>query len=53
MKARIQVGLLKLQDPRVIRVVLVGLALALMLLAPHATIYACPGGSSGGCGGGQ
>ncbi len=52
MKARIQVGLSKLQDPRVVRVALVSLALALMLLAPHAAVYACPGGSSGGCGGG-
>jgi len=53
MKARIQVSLLKLQDPRVVRVLLVSLALALMLLAPHAAIYACsPSGGNGGCGGG-
>ena len=52
MKARIQVGLLKLQNPWVVRAALVGLALALMLLAPDTAVYACPGGSSGGCGGG-
>jgi hypothetical protein len=50
MKARIQVGLCKLADPRVARVLLVGLALTLMLLVPQSAIYACPGGSNGGCG---
>jgi hypothetical protein len=51
MKARIQVGLFKLADPRVTRVVLAGLALALMLVAPHFVVPACPAGSNGGCGG--
>jgi hypothetical protein len=52
MKARIQIGLLKLVDPRVVRVLLVGLTLALMLLAHTGVVYATPDGNSGGCGGG-
>lgn len=54
MKARIQFGLLKLADARVVRVLLVGLTLALMLLAHSSVIYGCydPAGAGGGCGGG-
>jgi hypothetical protein len=54
MKARIQIGLLKLADPRVVRILLVGLTLMLTLLAGGSVIYAgdCPAGNSGGCGGG-
>jgi len=51
MKAHIQFGLLKLTDPRVVRVLLVGLTLALALLASTGTVYANPivgGGTSGG-----
>jgi hypothetical protein len=40
MKARIQLGLLKLTDPRVVRVLLVGLTLVLMLLAGGSLVYA-------------
>ena len=54
MKARIQIGLLKLANPRVVRALLVGLTLALMLLANSSVIYGCvdPGGAGDGCGGG-
>jgi len=54
MKAHIQLGLLKLADPRVIRVLLIGLTLALALLAGGSVIYAgdCPASGTGGCGGG-
>ncbi len=52
MKARIQLGLLKFADPRVVRVLLVGLTLALTLLAGTGVVYASPavggGASSGG-----
>jgi hypothetical protein len=52
MKARIQLGLLKLANPRLVRVLLVGLTLALTLLAGNSVIYACPASGSGICGGG-
>jgi hypothetical protein len=54
MKARIQFGLWKLADPRVVRILLVGLTLALTLLAGSSVIYAgdCPAGGGGACGGG-
>jgi hypothetical protein len=52
MKARIQFGLLKLADPRVVRVLLVGLTLALTLLASTGIVYANPDGGGTGCGGG-
>jgi hypothetical protein len=52
MKARIQFGLLKLADPRVVRVLLVGLTMALMLLAHTGIVYANPIDGDGGCGGG-
>ena len=54
MKAHIQFGLLKLANPRVVRALLVGLTLALTLLANSSVIYGCydPAGASSGCGGG-
>ena len=54
MKARIQFGLLKLADARVVRVLLIGLTLALALLGQSSVIYGCyaPEGASVGCGGG-
>jgi hypothetical protein len=52
MKARIQLGLLKVADPRIIRVLLVGLTLALTLLASTGVVYATPIGGGDGCGGG-
>ena len=54
MKAHIQFGLLKLANPRVVRALLVGLTLALTLLANSSVIYGCydPAGAEGGCGGG-
>jgi len=51
MKAHVQSGLLKLADPRVVRVLLIGLTLALTLLAGTGIAYANPaagGGTSGG-----
>jgi len=53
MKARIQLGLVKLTNPRLVRVLLVGLTLALALLAHSSVIYGCydPAGATG-CGGG-
>ena len=52
MKAHIQYGLLKLSDPRVIRIVLVGITLGLMLLANAGVVYATPiGGGDGSSGG--
>ena len=52
MKARIQLNLLKLADPRVVRVLLVGLTLALTLLAGTGVVYAEPIGGGGTSGGG-
>ncbi len=54
MKTRIQLTLIKLSDPRMIRALLLGLALALMLLGQGSIAYAnsCPSGASGGCSGG-
>jgi hypothetical protein len=54
MKARIQIGLLKLANPRLVRALLIGLTLALALMAHSSVIYGCyaPGGTSPGCGGG-
>ena len=49
MKAHIQFGLLKLTDPRVVRALLVGLTLALTLLAGSSVVYAdFPIGAGGG-----
>ena len=52
MKARIQFGLLKLADPRLVRVLLVGLTLASTLLAGTGIVYAEPMGGGGTGGGG-
>ena len=55
MKTHIQLALLKLADPRALRLLLLGLTLALLLLAQASTVYAnvCPGGAGGGtCTGG-
>ena len=54
MKARLQLAMIKLADPRAIRVVLLGLMLLLAALAPGSVAFAddCPGGSGGGCCGG-
>ena len=53
MKAHMQFGLLKLADPRVVRVLLIGLTLGLMLLAGTGVVYAEPINGNGGCGGGS
>lgn len=54
MRSRIQLGLLKLADPWVVRVLLVGLTLALTLLPGGSVVHAnvCPDGGGTGCGGG-
>jgi hypothetical protein len=54
MKTRIQLNLIKLSDPRVIRVLLLGLMLAMLLLGHGSIAHAdsCPAGSNGGCSGG-
>jgi hypothetical protein len=54
MKARFQLAMIKVANPRVIRMVLLGLMLALAVLAPGSVALAddCPGGSGGSCGGG-
>jgi hypothetical protein len=52
MKAHIQLGLLKLADPRVVRTVAVGLTLALTLLAGTGVVYANPAAGGGASGGG-
>jgi hypothetical protein len=52
MKARTQVALIKLSDPRVVRVVLIGLVLAMTLLGTGTAAALAPGGGSGGCTGG-
>ena len=52
MKTHIQIGLLKLADPRMVRALLLGLTLALTLLAGTGVVYAEPIGGGGGTGGG-
>jgi len=52
MKARIRLGLLTFADPRVVRALLIGLTLALTLLAGTGVAYAEPIAGGGGCGGG-
>ena len=57
MKARMQVALLKVDDPRIIRMVLVTLALVLAFIAQGVpggaeAVYACPSTGGGGCVGG-
>jgi len=51
MKARIQLGLLMFANPRVVRILLVGLTLALMLLASGHVVYTEPACGNSGCGG--
>ena len=57
MKARMQLFFVRLGDPRTVRIVLMGLALALAA-ATHAVpagveaVYACPSTGGGGCAGG-
>ncbi|MCU0522206.1 MAG: hypothetical protein MUF84_16120 [Anaerolineae bacterium] len=57
MKARMQLALMKMDDLRVVRVVAIGLALALALVAQvlpggAEVVYACPATGGGGCTGG-
>ncbi len=52
MKARIKLNLLKAGDPRLVRVVLFGLMLALALLSHGSVVHADPCGSTSGCDGG-
>jgi hypothetical protein len=52
MKAHVQFGLLKLADPRMVRVLLLGLTLALVLLGQAGIVCAGPCSDSGSCGGG-
>ncbi len=57
MKAQMQLALLKVDDPRIIRVALVALALVLALVAQGVpggaeAAYACPSTGGGGCVGG-
>jgi len=57
MKARMQLALMKMEDPRVARVVLIGVALILAFVAQAApggaeAVYACPSTGGGGCTGG-
>jgi len=51
MKARIQLGLLMFANPRVVRALLIGLTLALMLLAGGQVASANPICGNSGCGG--
>ena len=51
MKAHVQLGLLRLADPRVVRVLMIGLTLGLMLLAGTGVVYADPIGGGDGAGG--
>ncbi len=57
MKARMQLAMAKMSDPRVVRVVLAALALALAAAAQVVpagveAVYACPSSGGGGCTGG-
>ena len=52
MKTQVQLALVKLADPRVIRVLLIGLMLALTLLGTSGVVHAEPCGSNTGCSGG-
>lgn len=57
MKARMQSMMVKLNDPRTLRVVLIGIALALAAVAQATpagveAVYACPAMGGGGCTGG-
>lgn len=57
MKARLQLALITLDNPRVVRMVLFGLGIALALVAPvlpsgAEAVYACPASGGDGCTGG-
>jgi hypothetical protein len=56
MTSRMQLALLQAQDPRVVRIALLGAALVLALVTrvtPGAeAVYACPTAGGGGCSGG-
>ena len=52
MKAQIQLGLLKLADPRLVRALLIGLTLGMLLLAQTGAVYANPICGGTGCDGG-
>jgi hypothetical protein len=57
MKAQMQLALLKMDDPRIIRAVVIGLALVLTVVAQAVpggaeAVYACPASGGGGCVGG-
>jgi hypothetical protein len=52
MKARIQYGLLRVADPRIARIILFGLMLALAMLGHGSAVHADPCGATTGCGGG-
>ncbi len=57
MTARIQLALMKMDDPRVVRVLMLGLAMVLALVAHGSpsgaeAVYACPSTGGGGCTGG-
>ncbi len=54
MKPRMQLAMAKMSDPRVVRVVLTALALALaaatqVMPAGVEAVYACPSSGGGGC----
>ena len=54
MKARMQLAMAKMSDPRVVRVVLAALALALaaatqVMPGGVEAVYACPASGGGGC----
>ena len=57
MKARLQLAMLRMEDPRLARAFFIGLALVLAFVAqtvPGGTeaVYACPSTGGGGCTGG-
>lgn len=57
MKARMQLALVTMGDPRVVRAMAIGLALVLALVAQAfpggaEAVYACPSTGGGGCTGG-
>ena len=57
MKARMQLAMLKMVDPRVVRAALIGAAVVLALVAQGVPggaelVYACPSSGGGGCTGG-
>ncbi len=52
MKAQVKLYLLKMADPRLVRVVLFGLMLAFALLSHGSVVHADPCGGTSGCGGG-